>query len=99
MRTIAEFIFDLARNSVEAGSTTVRVSVEEDPESNVFRIVIEPIDDVENGDDDDFGLMSSFVDRWRSRLPEVLAAGAGAEIHIPPGNDDLIELLEPYARE
>ena len=46
--------------------------------------------------EDDFGLMGSFVTRWRSRLPEVLASGAGAEIKIPPGNDALIEVLEPF---
>ncbi|QDU95124.1 virulence factor SrfC family protein [Lignipirellula cremea] len=55
----------------------------------------EPLDEVE-GDSDQFGLMAPFVSRWMSRLPEVLAAGAGAEIHIPPGNDELTELLEQY---
>jgi hypothetical protein len=38
---MAEFIFDLARNSVEAGSKNIRVSVSEDMSSNIFAIVIE----------------------------------------------------------
>lgn len=61
----------------------------------------EPIETVE-GDEgqegqEDFGLMAGFIERWQSRLPECLASGAGAEIRIPPGNDELIDLLEPYA--
>jgi len=52
--------------------------------------------DVSRADEDQFGLMAPFVTRWRSRLPEVLAAGAGAEIRIPPGNAELVELLERY---
>jgi len=57
----------------------------------------EPLDDTDV-DSDEFGLMGPFVKRWASRLPEVLAAGAGAEIRIPPGNDELIEVLEPYKK-
>lgn len=57
---------------------------------------IAAIDPAEEDDVEDFGLMSAFVTRWRSRLPEALASGAGAEIRIPPGNDELIELLELY---
>ena len=56
----------------------------------------EPLLEIEENEDDDFGLMGVIINRWQSRLPEVLAAGAGAEIHIPPGNDELIELMEPY---
>lgn len=41
-----------------------------------------------------FGLMTSFVDRWSARLPEVLAAGAGQEVTAPPGNDELLQLLK-----
>jgi hypothetical protein len=58
----------------------------------------EMIKQVENReeDSDEFGLMGSFITRWRSRLAEVLASGAGAEIRIPPGNDELIRTLDPY---
>jgi hypothetical protein len=45
---------------------------------------------------EDFGLMSNFVKRWATRLPAVLASGAGAEIHIPPGNAELIELIDEF---
>ncbi len=45
---------------------------------------------------EEFGLMASFITRWRSRLRQALASGAGAEVRIPPGNGELIELLEPY---
>ena len=41
MRTIAEFIFDLAQNSVEAGSSTVRITIREDPQENIFELGIE----------------------------------------------------------
>jgi hypothetical protein len=37
--------------------------------------------------------MAPFIRRWRSRLPEALAQGAGAEVRIPPGNSELVELL------
>ena len=53
-------------------------------------------DDVDEDQADDFGLMGPFVMRWQSRLPQALAAGAGSVIHIPPGNSELIELLDPY---
>jgi hypothetical protein len=56
----------------------------------------ESIDEVDNSNEDEFGLMGPLVTRWRSRLPEVLALGAGAEVRIPPGNTELIEVLEPY---
>jgi hypothetical protein len=46
---------------------------------------------------EEFGLMSSFVNRWASRLPEFLAAGAGAEIRVPAGNPELAKLIERYA--
>ena len=53
---------------------------------------------VPSGDDDQaqFGLMAPLIRRWRSRLPEALALGAGAEIRIPPGNADLLELLGTF---
>jgi hypothetical protein len=44
-------------------------------------------------DTDRFGSMTSWVVRWRLRLPEALAAGAGAIKQIPPGNDELQQLL------
>ncbi len=44
----------------------------------------------------DFGLMTTFVHRWITRLPEVLAAGGGEDIGIPAGNEELYEILEPY---
>ncbi len=43
-----------------------------------------------------FGLMGSFVERWVNRLPKVLAAGAGEHVSIPPGNPELIDMLEPF---
>jgi hypothetical protein len=48
--------------------------------------------------DQDFGLMAPFVTRWRTKLPEILALGAGAEIHIPPGNAQLIEIHATYKK-
>lgn len=56
----------------------------------------EHLADVDTEDEDDYGLMGSFVTRWRARLPVALASGAGAEVHIPPGNSELSELLQPY---
>jgi hypothetical protein len=52
--------------------------------------------DVAPDDEEEFGLMASFITTWKSRLPEVLAAGAGSEVRIPPGNSELAELLETY---
>ena len=43
-----------------------------------------------------FGLMAGFVRRWASRLPQALALGAGEHVQIPPGNPELIKILEPY---
>lgn len=48
-------------------------------------------------DNKKFGLMAAFVSRWRSRLPTVLAAGAGNKVNIPAGNDELIGILNEYA--
>jgi len=56
----------------------------------------EPIEPVEAAEDEDLGLMASLVQRWRTRLPHVLADGAGAEVRIPPGNCELMELLKEY---
>jgi len=51
-----------------------------------------------NGDDDfsRFGLMESFVKQWTKRLPAALALGAGEHIKLPPGNMELIHMLEPF---
>ncbi|MBI5760753.1 MAG: hypothetical protein HZA46_19715 [Planctomycetales bacterium] len=43
-----------------------------------------------------YGLMAAFVHRWQTRLPAVLAAGAGNKVNIPVGNDKLVELLKGY---
>jgi hypothetical protein len=43
-----------------------------------------------------FGLMASFVQRWAQRLPQALALGAGEHVQIPPGNAELIKVLEPF---
>ncbi|MEN6495251.1 MAG: virulence factor SrfC family protein [Thermoguttaceae bacterium] len=55
-----------------------------------------------NGDKDDhferFGLMAAFVKRWARRLPQVLALGAGEHVQIPPGNVELMTILEPYEK-
>ena len=53
---------------------------------------------VPGGDDDQarFGLMAPLIRRWRSRLPAALAQGAGAEIRIPPGNAELVDLLSTF---
>ena len=51
---------------------------------------------------DDYGdklaLMRNFVRRWRGRLPLALASAAGAHTAIPPGNDELQQLLAKYDR-
>ncbi len=44
----------------------------------------------------DYGLMAVFMERWKTRLPSVLAAGAGNEVNVPIGNDDLIEILRKH---
>ncbi len=48
---------------------------------------------------EEFGLMAPFVGRWQGRLEKVLAAGAGSEVRIPPGNAELYEVLEPYQQD
>jgi len=47
-------------------------------------------------DFDRFGLMAAFVARWARRLPEALARGAGEHVAIPPGNEQLAKILEPF---
>ena len=55
-------------------------------------------DQVESGDSTRFGLMAGFLRRWSERLPQALALGAGEHVQIPPGNPELIEVLEPYEK-
>lgn len=45
---------------------------------------------------DRFGLMSGFLNRWTHRLTQALALGAGEHVQIPPGNTELVSLLEPF---
>ena len=49
-----------------------------------------------NGEEDfsRFGLMESFVQQWAKRLPLALALGAGEHIKLPPGNMELIHILD-----
>ena len=56
----------------------------------------EPAKAADTDDDRDFGLMKPFIRRWRSRLPEALAAAAGAHQKIPSGNDELQQLLHKF---
>jgi hypothetical protein len=51
-----------------------------------------------NGEDDygRFGLMATLVKQWAKRLPMALALGAGEHIKLPPGNMELIKILEPF---
>ncbi len=50
----------------------------------------------EQEDCERFGLMASFVQRWMQRLPQALALGAGEHVQIPPGNEELIKVLDPF---
>jgi hypothetical protein len=45
-----------------------------------------------------FGLMATLLDRWEHRLPQALALGAGEHVQIPPGNCELIQILEPFEK-
>jgi hypothetical protein len=45
----------------------------------------------------EFGLMTPLVRRWRRKLPQALAEGAGEAAVIPPGNDELIRLSRKLA--
>ncbi|MEE9601973.1 MAG: virulence factor SrfC family protein [Thermoguttaceae bacterium] len=45
-----------------------------------------------------FGLMGQFVKRWSNRLPPALALGAGEHVKLPPGNTELINILEPFEK-
>lgn len=56
-----------------------------------------PVTADEEAEESDFGLMAPFVARWRRRLPSALAAGAGDEVRVPQGNEELGRLLAPHA--
>lgn len=56
----------------------------------------EGVNHEKNDDFDRFGLMAAFVERWVNRLPQALPLGAGEHIQIPPGNAELMTILEPY---
>jgi len=45
-----------------------------------------------------YGLMAPLLSRWESRLPQSLGLGAGEHIEIPPGNCELIQILEPFEK-
>jgi hypothetical protein len=45
-----------------------------------------------------FGLMANIIKRWVERLPMALALGAGEHVRVPPGNSQLIQILEPFDR-
>ncbi|MGA2063654.1 MAG: virulence factor SrfC family protein [Thermoguttaceae bacterium] len=51
-----------------------------------------------NGEEDiaRFGLMGAFILQWARRLPLALALGAGEHVKLPPGNMELIHMLEPF---
>lgn len=51
-----------------------------------------------NGEEDfsRFGLMATLVKQWATRLPMALALGAGEHIKLPPGNMELIKILDPF---
>lgn len=54
-----------------------------------------------NGDRDrlaPFGLMAPFLRRWIDRLPQALALGAGEHVQVPPGNEELIRILDPFEK-
>lgn len=55
-----------------------------------------PLEEVEDANGGDFGLMDLFVLRWRSRLPLALASAAGEHTEIPSGNNELQLLLTTY---
>ena len=56
----------------------------------------EPLETDVDGSDKDFGLMDSFVHKWRGRLPAALASTAGEHVFIPEGNDELRQLRSTF---
>jgi len=57
----------------------------------------EQLEETDGVDPEQFGLMSAFVTRWASRLPEFLASGAGSEVRVPAGNPQLEKIIERYS--
>jgi hypothetical protein len=54
----------------------------------------------ENKDDfQRFGLMASLLQQWQNRMPLALALGAGEHVRLPPGNMELIHMLEPFEQK
>jgi len=49
-----------------------------------------------SNDYDRFGLMGAFLKRWVNRVPSALALGAGEHVKLPPGNAELISILDPF---
>lgn len=45
----------------------------------------------------EFGLMTPLVRRWQRRLPQALGAGVGDVAEVPPGNEELIQLVHHHA--
>ena len=54
------------------------------------------LEEAELEDGEEYGLMESIMQRWTKRLRMALAAGAGQHIDIPPGNAELIEVVEAF---
>lgn len=45
-----------------------------------------------------FRLMAPLLRRWDHRLAQALALGAGEHVRIPPGNEELVVILEPFEK-
>jgi hypothetical protein len=71
------------------------------PGSSMTPIAAAELAEQPGGDGDGlerFGLMGEFVTRWARRLPQALALGAGEHVRIPPGNNELVAVLEPFEK-
>lgn len=68
------------------------------PGPSMAPIKSEEAGEEEEGGDDfgQFGLMATLIRRWSTRLPAALAQGAGEHVKLPPGNSELIKILEPF---
>ena len=58
----------------------------------------EPVPQEDAADYERFGLMASFVRRMATRLPQAIALGAGEHTKLPPGNEQLIDMLDPFEK-
>jgi hypothetical protein len=54
------------------------------------------LEEAELEDAEDYGLMETVMQRWTKRLKMALASGAGQHIDIPPGNEELMGVVEPF---